>query len=91
MHGTLGTTQKRLRQAREDAGHASASAAAEALGVKPSTYLGHEIWQQGHSPCHGGAVRSRTRVRRIVDFVWRTLCTGKSSACPSGAGGGGLG
>ena len=38
---------ERLRQAREDAGHASASAAAEALGVIPSTYLGHENGSRG--------------------------------------------
>lgn len=41
---------ERLRQARQAAGHASATAAAEALGVKPSTYLGHENGSRGIRP-----------------------------------------
>ena len=41
---------ERLRQARQAAGHASATAAAEALGVRPSTYLGHENGSRGIRP-----------------------------------------
>ncbi|MDE0242777.1 MAG: helix-turn-helix transcriptional regulator [bacterium] len=41
---------ERLRQAREHAGHTSATAAAEALGVTPSTYLGHENGSRGIRP-----------------------------------------
>ena len=41
------TPNERLKKAREKAGYASARAAAEALGMKESTYMGHENGHRG--------------------------------------------
>src|SRR6185503_5997879 len=40
----------RLKLARERAGYDNATAAAEAMGVRPPTYLGHENGSRGFTP-----------------------------------------
>ena len=66
---------KRLQQARRAAGYATASAAAEALGAKATTYLAHENGEKGLS-------RAGERYARFFRVSLEWLLTGKGEMRP---------
>lgn len=63
--GTLEPHQ-RLRAARIKAGYASATAAAQAMGVRPSTYMGHE---NGTTPYTRQVLRYATAFHCSTDYL----------------------
>jgi hypothetical protein len=76
MHCALVTEPyERLRQARIEAGYAEASDAARALGIRESTYLGHENGWRGFK------ARADTYARKFgVGLEW--LLTGRGPKTP---------
>lgn len=69
----------RLRQAREKAGFDNPTAAAEALGVRPSTYYGHENGSRGFD-----RAAQRYARRFGVDPAWLLYGTAPAPAAPPG-------
>lgn len=74
MHiALMNEPHERLQKARAEAGYAEATAAAAAMGVTPSTYMGHE---NGHR----GFGRSARRYAEFFHVSLEWLLTGKGAA-----------